>query len=158
MPLYLLIVLILILGILLGFYFPPITLFLNSFKRKAKTTFKTHDELGKGGNYGNSQANFNASEIKLLNKMYQSNRLSISEKILDEELNLSHLPFQQKKHSRGLLLKELNMKILICYGLRNGVIRMNHQSDKRLKMFGLSDELFKVLNKSHLKSHESFKD
>ena len=150
MPIYLLILIMLTFGILVGYYFQHIKLLFTSFKRTLIGISNIENETGANRKIENQQAYFNEIEMALLNEFYHSANKPINEKKLDNFFEITGLNFQQKKQTRGILLKELNIKILIIYGLRNGIIRINHTSDKRIKLYGLSDSLYLTLTKNKL--------
>lgn len=150
MPIYLLILFILTFGILVGYYFQQIKLLFTSFKRTLIGISNIENKTGANRKIENQQAYFNVIEMALLNEFYHSANKPINEKKLGNLFEITGLNFQQKKQTRGILLKELNIKFLMIYGLRNGIIRINHTGDKRIKLYALSDSLHLTLTKNKL--------
>jgi len=151
MQLYISVFLILLtLATVIGLYFQQAKDFFNSSQRSLEANTQNQHELDANKKDSIKQEYFSDIEITLLNEFCASANQAISEIKMDDLFQISDLPFQQKKQTRGILLKELNLKILIIYSLNKGVIRMDNQSDQRIKMFGISDDLYKELKKNPL--------
>jgi len=148
MQLYISVFLILlILSTVVGLYFQQAKDFFNSSKRSLEANTLNQRELNVNKKEPNKPEYFSDIEIRLLNEFHASANQAISELKMDALFQISDLPFQQKKQTRGILLKELNLKIFIIYSLKNGVIRVTNHGDQRIKMFGLSNALYKKLKR-----------
>jgi hypothetical protein len=80
-------------------------------------------------------------EIRLLQAILDqdSNGLGIAN--LNSLLNLTKLSEENQRQRRHLFLKELNLKLFLIFGVREGITRIESETDKRVKLYVLNEKI-----------------
>jgi len=142
---YLNVVLTLVIGVLLGSsatslkpeFIKGITKFSIPFLRpKDKVVIQTQPVERKVGN-----RYFDDLEIRLLKAIIQQDNEGLGIAHLNSLMNLTKLSEENQRQRRHLFLKELNLKLYLIYGIREGITRIESVSDKRIKMYVLNDKI-----------------
>ena len=132
---YLFTFLIFIFGLILGFYFNfPFGKFIKTLFSKANSTI-------------NANKYFNEIEISIFSKILTSPDKSISSHELTLIINQKNLSSVELNRLKRLILKDLNLKNKIVFGITNGIWQVDSFEEKKLKKFMLS----KKFNVSQLK-------
>jgi DNA-binding transcriptional MerR regulator len=142
---YLNVVLTLVIGVLLGSnatslkfeFIKGITKFSVPFLRpKDKVVIQSQPVERKVGN-----RYFDDLEIRLLKAIIQQDNEGLGIAHLNSLMNLTKLSEENQRQRRHLFLKELNLKLYLIYGIREGITRIESVSDKRIKMYVLNDKI-----------------
>lgn len=88
----------------------------------------------------NVQQYFNEIEISIFSKILTSPDKSISSHDLTLMINQKNLSSVELNRLKRLILKDLNLKIKIVFGIPNGIWQVDSFEDKKLKKFMLSKE------------------
>ena len=86
----------------------------------------------------NVQQYFNEIEISIFSKILTSPDKSISSHDLTLMINQKNLSSVELNRLKRLILKDLNLKIKIVFGIPNGIWQVDSFEDKKLKKFMLS--------------------
>ena len=86
----------------------------------------------------NVQQYFNEIEISIFSKILTSPDKSISSHDLTLMINQKNLSSVELNRLKSLILKDLNLKIKIVFGIPNGIWQVDSFEDKKLKKFMLS--------------------
>lgn len=106
------------------------------FNQKDKAVTQTPTvKLKQGNRY------FDDLEIRLLQAILDqdSNGLGIAN--LNSLLNLTKLSEENQRQRRHLFLKELNLKLFLIFGVREGITRIESETDKRVKLYVLNEKI-----------------
>ena len=87
-----------------------------------------------------AQQYFNEIEISIFSKILTSPDKSISSHELNLLINQKNLSSVELDRLKRLILKDLNLKIKIVFGIPNGIWQVDSFEDKKLKKFMLSKE------------------
>ncbi len=99
----------------------------------------------------NAQQYFNEIEISIFSKILTSPDKSISSHELTLMINQNNLSSVELNRLKRLILKDLNLKIKIVFGIPNGIWQVDSIEDKKLKKFMLSKKFnISQLNKIFL--------
>jgi hypothetical protein len=94
-------------------------------------------------------------ELKLLNALISakpSSGIAVNE--INALLNLSKLSKENQRQRRHIIVKELNLKLFLVSGLRESIIRVSSEIDKRVKYYTFDDETLDIeLIKKIVTSH-----
>ena len=123
---YLFTLLIFIFGLILGFYFN------SPFWKFIKTLFS------KDNSTVNTNKYFNVLEINVMQKILASKNSSISTLNLNSIINSENLSNAKLIRTRGYFLKDLNLKLLIFFGVSDGIRMVDSFEDKKSEKFMLS--------------------
>lgn len=106
------------------------------FNQKNNETAKSPSVKLKTGN-----RYFDDLEIRLLQAILDqdSNGLGIAN--LNSLLNLTKLSEENQRQRRHLFLKELNLKLFLIFGVREGITRIESETDKRVKLYVLNEKI-----------------
>ncbi len=77
--------------------------------------------------------------IEFLSKQATNNEVTVSD--LNEVLNLSKLSKENQRQRRHIILKELNLKLFLITGIRETIIRVSSDKDKRVKSYTFVPEV-----------------
>jgi hypothetical protein len=90
---------------------------------------------------------FTQKEIDFLQQLSLINKADTSVNTLSliEILQLHHLPQTQKRLVCNTFLKSLNLKILVRYGLKDAIISLGSDEDKRKKCYQLDTRFYALL-------------
>lgn len=142
---YLNVVLTLVIGVLLGSNAPAFRVeFFKGISKisipflspKEKVVLQTQPVQHKVGN-----RYFDDLEIRLLQAIIQQDINGLGVAHLNTLMNLTKLSEENQRQRRHLFLKELNLKLYLIYGVREGITRIESVSDKRIKMYVLNDKI-----------------
>ena len=86
---------------------------------------------------------FDELEVRLLKAIIDPAENGIDIPNLNALLNLKKLSEENQRQRRHLFLKELNLKLFLLFGIREGITRVEFDSDKRMKRYVL-DEKFEI--------------
>jgi hypothetical protein len=86
---------------------------------------------------------FDELEVRLLKAIIDPVENGIDIPNLNALLNLKKLSEENQRQRRHLFLKELNLKLFLLFGIREGITRVEFDSDKRMKRYIL-DEKFDI--------------
>ena len=86
---------------------------------------------------------FDELEVRLLKAIIDPAENGIDIPNLNALLNLKKLSEENQRQRRHLFLKELNLKLFLLFGIREGITRVEFDSDKRMKRYIL-DEKFDI--------------
>lgn len=86
----------------------------------------------------NAQQYFNEIEISIFSKILTSPDKSISSHELNLLINQKNLSSVELNRLQRLILKDLNLKIKIFFGIPNGIWQVDSFEDNKLKKFMLS--------------------
>jgi len=99
----------------------------------------------------NAQQYFNEIEISIFSKILTSPDKSISSHDLTLMINQKNLSSVELNRLKRLILKDLNLKIQIVFGISNGIWQFDSADDKKLKYYRLSQKFnLNQLNKIFL--------
>lgn len=95
-------------------------------------------------------------EFKILSSLItevKSEGLSVSD--INELLNLNKLSKENQRQRRHIIFKELNLKLFLVLGVRESIVRVSSEMDKRIKYYTLDQksldvEKLKSITESHL--------
>lgn len=87
---------------------------------------------------------FDELEIRLLKAILTSEEKGLDISNLNTLLNLKKLSEENQRQRRHLFIKELNLKLFLIFGIREGITRVEFESDKRMKKYAL-DEKFDIV-------------
>lgn len=80
-------------------------------------------------------------EVKILDALMSSTSVSgITVKEVNELLRLSKLSKENQRQRRHIIFKELNLKLYLVSGIRESIIRVSSEMDKRVKYYTFDDE------------------
>ncbi|MCX6194261.1 MAG: hypothetical protein NTX34_07245 [Cytophagales bacterium] len=84
---------------------------------------------------------------------YKFSRQSVSD--INELLNLNKLSKENQRQRRHIIFKELNLKLFLVLGVRESIVRVSSEMDKRIKYYTLDQksldvEKLKSITESHL--------
>jgi DNA-binding transcriptional MerR regulator len=91
---------------------------------------------------------FDELEIRLLKTIISQGENGLDIAQLNTLLNLKKLSDENKRQRRHIILKELNLKLFLLFGIREGIIRIEIDLDKRRKSYVLN----KKINKTQIES------
>ncbi|MEY4293053.1 MAG: hypothetical protein RIQ61_1451 [Bacteroidota bacterium] len=81
-------------------------------------------------------------ELKLLAALVdQSNSQSFLVSELNELFKLEKLSKENQRQRRHIILKELNLKLFLVTGIRECIIRVPSETDKRIKFYTLHEQI-----------------
>jgi DNA-binding transcriptional MerR regulator len=92
---------------------------------------------------------FDELEVRLLKAIIDPAENGIDIPNLNALLNLKKLSEENQRQRRHLFLKELNLKLFLLFGIREGITRVEFDSDKRMKRYIL-DEKFDITQLENL--------
>ena len=99
----------------------------------------------------NARQYFNEIEISIFSKILTSPDKSISSHDLTIMINQKNLSSVELNRLKRLILKDLNLKIQIVFGISNGIWQFDSADDKKLKYYRLSKKFnLNQLNKIFL--------
>ena len=84
---------------------------------------------------------FDILEVRFLHKLLEHEGNEVDVKTLNLITNLTGLSAENQRQRRHLFLKELNLKLFLIFGIRESVVRLDSQEDKRVKKYVLSEEI-----------------
>jgi hypothetical protein len=84
---------------------------------------------------------FDELEIRLLQAIIQEEKDGLGIAHLNKLMNLTKLSEENQRQRRHLFLKELNLKLFLIFGVREGITRIESQTDKRIKMYVLNEKI-----------------
>jgi len=119
------IILVFIIGIILGL------LYQFFYKKNSQRSDKLIPTI-------NAQQYFNEIEISIFSKILTSPDKSISRYELNLLINQKNLSSVELNRLKRLILKDLNLKIKIVFGISNGIWQVDSFEDKKLEKFMLS--------------------
>jgi hypothetical protein len=88
-----------------------------------------------------SQQCFDILELRFINGIIESDGEGLTVSRLNAIINLTNLSAENQRQRRHLFLKELNLKLYLIYGIRETVIRLDSEQDKRIKNYMFSEKL-----------------
>ncbi len=90
---------------------------------------------------------FSPKEIDFLQQLSLINKAetSVNMLFLIDILQLHHLPQTQKRLVCNTFLKSLNLKILVRYGLKDAIVSLGSDDDKRKKCYQLDTRFYPLL-------------
>ena len=88
--------------------------------------------------------------IKALTTISNRERLTVED--INLLLNLKKLSKENQRQRRHIIIKELNLKLFLMTGVRESIIRVASQTDKRVKSYTLVPE---ILNNNKIKEVKS---
>jgi DNA-binding transcriptional MerR regulator len=91
---------------------------------------------------------FDELEIRLLKTIISQGENGLDIAQLNTLLNLKKLSDENQRQRRHIILKELNLKLFLLFGIREGIIRIEIDLDKRRKSYVLN----KKINKTQIES------
>ena len=91
---------------------------------------------------------FDELEIRLLKTIISQGENGLDIAQLNALLNLNKLSDENQRQRRHIILKELNLKLFLLFGIREGIIRIEIDLDKRRKSYVLN----KKINKTQIES------
>jgi len=145
MLLYLYIILTLILGVIIGLNLEMVTSILGVLKINPKTSTKQHNVQEYRSDVKLEKQDmkhcFDISEVSFLNKLLEQDGNEVDVKIVNSIINLTNLSSENQRKRRHLFLKELNLKLFLIFGIRESIVRLDSQEDKRVKKYVLSEEI-----------------
>jgi hypothetical protein len=83
---------------------------------------------------------FDELEVRLLKAIINPAENGIDIPNLNSLLNLKKLSEENQRQRRHLFLKELNLKLFLLFGIREGITRVEFDSDKRMKRYILDEK------------------
>jgi hypothetical protein len=91
---------------------------------------------------------FTVKEITCLEQLIQINNTNrtVSTPLLIDILEIHYLPHTQKRIECNRFLKNLNLKILVRYGLKDAIVSLGTDLDKRKKCYQLDARFFQLVN------------
>jgi DNA-binding transcriptional MerR regulator len=89
----------------------------------------TSFDIKKGNRY------FDDLEIRLLLAITELNTNGLDIPSLNSLLNLNKFSEENQRQRRHLFLKELNLKLFLIFGIREGINRVEFDNDKRMKKY-----------------------
>lgn len=92
---------------------------------------------------------FDELEIRLLRAIITNEEKGIDIPNLNTLLNLKKLSEENQRQRRHLFIKEINLKLFLIFGIREGITRVEFDSDKRMKKYCL-DEKFDLVQLENL--------
>ena len=82
-------------------------------------------------------------ELKLLNALISSSS-GIAVKEINDLLRLSKLSKENQRQRRHIIFKELNLKLYLVSGIRESIVRVSSEMDKRVKYYTFDQETLDV--------------
>jgi len=98
---------------------------------------------------------FDTLEVRLLIKMIDPSEPLLDVRSLNELINLTNLSSENQRQRRHLFLKELNLKLFLMFGVREAIIRIDDENDKRVKIYRFDDKISVDMIKQALNLIES---
>jgi DNA-binding transcriptional MerR regulator len=86
---------------------------------------------------------FDELEVRLLKAITSQEENGLDIARLNALLNLKKLSEENQRQRRHLFLKELNLKLYLLFGIREGITRVEFDTDKRMKRYVL-DQKFDI--------------
>jgi len=86
---------------------------------------------------------FDELEVRLLKTITSQEEIGLDIARLNILLNLNKLSEENQRQRRHLFLKELNLKLFLLFGIREGITRVEFDTDKRMKRYVL-DQKFDI--------------
>jgi hypothetical protein len=86
---------------------------------------------------------FDELEVRLLKTITSQEEIGLDIARLNILLNINKLSEENQRQRRHLFLKELNLKLFLLFGIREGIIRVEFDTDKRMKRYVL-DQKFDI--------------
>jgi DNA-binding transcriptional MerR regulator len=83
---------------------------------------------------------FDELEMRLLKAITNPEEKGLDIASLNSLLNLKKLSEENQRQRRHLFLKELNLKLFLLFGIREGITRVEFDSDKRMKRYVLDEK------------------
>ena len=83
---------------------------------------------------------FDELEVRLLKAITSQEENGLDIARLNALLNLKKLSEENQRQRRHLFLKELNLKLFLLFGIREGITRVEFDSDKRMKRYVLDEK------------------
>lgn len=117
------------------------------FIQKNKEVTKTSSVQIKTGN-----RYFDDLEIRLLQAIIDQETTGLGIAHLNTLMNLTKLSEENQRQRRHLFLKELNLKLFLIFGVREGVTRIESTIDKRIKLYVLNEKLVASAVKEAIKA------
>jgi hypothetical protein len=84
---------------------------------------------------------FDELEIRLLNTLIRQEENGLDVAQLNALLNLNKLSDENQRQRRHIILKEINLKLFLLFGIRDGIIRFEFDLDKRMKRYVLNEKI-----------------
>jgi hypothetical protein len=148
MIIYLNIILTLLFGLIIGLNLKRVSF---SGERVSKFGFASNDFSTMEINHeiqieipADSQQCFDILELRFINGILESEGEGLTVSRLNAIINLTNLSAENQRQRRHLFLKELNLKLYLIYGIRETVIRLDSEQDKRIKNYVFSEKLDSV--------------
>jgi DNA-binding transcriptional MerR regulator len=136
-------ILTLIIGLIIGINASSLRIsFLKTFTKFPKINLiDTNTPVSQTIAVDKSNRYFDELEIRLLNAIIsqEENGLDIAQ--LNSLLNLKKLSDENQRQRRHIILKEINLKLFLLFGIREGIIRFEHDLDKRMKRYVLNEKI-----------------
>jgi hypothetical protein len=88
-----------------------------------------------------SQQCFDVLEKRFIHGILESDGDGLTVSRLNAIINLNNLSAENQRQRRHLFLKELNLKLYLIYGIRETIIRLDSEQDKRIKNYVFSNKL-----------------
>lgn len=94
---------------------------------------------------------FNVKEIACLEKLTYANNTNttFSTPLLIDILEIHFLPQTQKRLACNRFLRNLNLKILVRYGLKDAIVSLGSDQDKRKKCYQLDTRFFQLVKEKN---------
>lgn len=128
-----------------------------SFKKNT-VSYRVGDTMLKADitkRYRNNNCILDPFESKLLKSLLECpNEKGLSVKEINTILNLNKLSKENQRQRRHLVIKEINLKLYLLTGVREAIIRISSETDRRVKYYNFIPEaielnLIKELTLSH---------
>jgi DNA-binding transcriptional MerR regulator len=88
---------------------------------------------------------FDELEVRLLKAIINQEEIGLDIISLNSLLNLKKLSEENQRQRRHLFIKELNLKLFLLFGIREGINRVEFDTDKRKKLYVLDTKFDKSL-------------
>jgi hypothetical protein len=80
--------------------------------------------------------------IEFLSNQTGSNEVTVHD--INELLNLTKLSKENQRQRRHIILKELNLKLFLITGIRETIIRVSSEKDRRIKSYVFVPEILEI--------------
>ena len=141
---------ILLILILLSVMFAIYLLISNSFKssKKNSSSYRVGNANLKADitkRYKNNNCILDPFESKLLKSLLDCpNEKGLSVKEINTILNLNKLSKENQRQRRHLVIKEINLKLYLLTGVREAIIRISSEDDRRVKYYNFMPEAMEL--------------
>ena len=150
------VILTLIIGLIVGYKFSTLKLVFSKSIALINLlpTIQKNNEVSQSRivNFKKGNRYFDDLEIRLLKSIVDQEEAALGITHLNSILNLAKLSEENQRQRRHLFLKELNLKLFLIFSVREGVSRIESDSDKRIKMYVLNEKIDSEAIKEALKA------